>query len=101
MFNLSLVVATNLSSACCISPTGGYLSVKIVTSARSRVKPSLPALIFINNNLIPIQNLVIGVIIAIIEFIITKDFKVSIAVSGLLAGGTYDIVHNLNKIKGE
>lgn len=55
----------------------------------------------ISNKIIPIQNLVIGVIIAIIEFIITKDFKVSIAVSGLLAGGTYDIVHNLNKIKGE
>ncbi len=53
----------------------------------------------ISNKIIPIQNLVIGVIMAIIEFIITKDFKVSIAVSGLLAGGTYDIVHNLNKLK--
>lgn len=53
----------------------------------------------ISNKIIPIQNLAIGVIMAIIEFIITKDFKVSIAVSGLLAGGTYDIVHNLNKLK--
>lgn len=53
----------------------------------------------ISNKIIPIQNLAIGVIMAIIEFIITKDFKVSIAVSGLLAGGTYDIVHNLNKLR--
>lgn len=53
----------------------------------------------ISNKIIPIQNLAIGLVVAIIEFAITKDFKVSIAVSGLLAGGTYDIVHNLNKLK--
>ena len=57
---------------------------------------------FISNNLIPIQNILIGVIVAIIEWIITKDFKVAIALSGLLASGTYDIFHNLEKmIKGE
>ncbi len=53
---------------------------------------------FISNNLIPIQNILIGVVIAIVEWIITKDFKVAIALSGLLASGTYDIVHNLNKL---
>ncbi len=53
---------------------------------------------FIDNNLIPVQNIVIGLVIAIIEFIITKDFNTSIALSGLLAGGSYDLVHNLNKI---
>lgn len=53
---------------------------------------------FISNNLIPIQNILIGVIVAIIEWIITKDFKVAIALSGLLASGTYDIAHNLNKL---
>ena len=53
----------------------------------------------IKNNLIPIQNLLIGVIIAIIELVITKDFSTAIALSGLIAGGTYDIVHNLQKIK--
>lgn len=52
-----------------------------------------------SNNLIPIQNIVIGLIIAIIEWIITKDFSTAIAVSGLIAGGTYDIVNNLNKMK--
>lgn len=58
---------------------------------------------FINNNLIPIQNILIGVVVATIEWIITKDFKVAIALSGLIAGGTYDIIHNLDKMirKGE
>ena len=56
----------------------------------------------LNNNLIPIQNILIGVIVAIVEWIITKDFNTAIALSGIMAGGTYDIFHNLNKIrKGE
>ena len=55
----------------------------------------------ISNKIIPVQNLLIGLIIAIIEWIITKDFSTAIALSGLLAGGTYDIVHNLNKLRGE
>ena len=58
---------------------------------------------FINNNLIPIQNILIGVVVAIIEWIITKDFKVAIALSGLFAGGVYDVINNTNKMirKGE
>lgn len=55
----------------------------------------------ISNKIIPVQNLLIGLIVAIIEWIITKDFKTAIALSGLLAGGTYDIIHNLNKMRGE
>ena len=55
----------------------------------------------ISNKIIPIQNLAIGLIIAVIEWIITKDFKVAIALSGILAGGTYDILHNLEKLRGE
>ena len=53
---------------------------------------------FINNKLIPIQNILIGLIVAIIEWIITKNFKVAIAVSGLLSGGLYDVGHNLQKL---
>lgn len=45
---------------------------------------------------IPIQNLVIGVIIAIVNWIITKDFDAAIAASGLFAGGVYDLVSNLS-----
>lgn len=53
---------------------------------------------FINNKLIPIQNIVIGLIVAVVEWIITKDFSTAIALSGLIAGGTYDIFHNLEKM---
>lgn len=54
-----------------------------------------------NNKLIPIQNLLIGIIVAVIEFIITRDFSVAIAMSGLIAGGTYDIGNNLKKMTDE
>lgn len=53
---------------------------------------------WISNNLIPVQNVAVGLIIAIIEWIITKDFNIALATSGLFAGGTYDIVHNLDKM---
>jgi ABC-type anion transport system duplicated permease subunit len=57
---------------------------------------------FINNKLIPMQNILIGVIVAGIEWIVTKDFSTAIALSGIIAGGTYDVFHNLEKIvKGE
>lgn len=51
-------------------------------------------------NKIPLQNITIGLIVAIIEFIITKDFKLSLLVSGMTAGGTYDLIYNLNEILG-
>ena len=51
-----------------------------------------------NNNLIPVQNILIGVIVALIEWAITKDFSTALALSGLIAGGSYDIFHNLEKI---
>lgn len=55
-----------------------------------------------NNKLIPIQNILIGVIVAGIEWIVTKDFSTAIALSGMIAGGSYDVFHNLEKIvRGE
>lgn len=57
---------------------------------------------FVKNNTIPVQNILIGLIVAVIEWIVTKDFSLAIAVSGLIAGGSYDVFHNLEKIvKGE
>lgn len=57
---------------------------------------------FINNKLIPMQNILIGVIVAGIEWIVTKDFSTAIALSGIIAGGSYDVFHNLEKIvRGE
>lgn len=51
-----------------------------------------------NDKIIPLQNLAIGLVIAAIEWFVTKDFNTAIALSGLLAGGTYDVFHNLNKL---
>lgn len=53
---------------------------------------------YISNNLIPIQNIAIGLIIAIIQWIITKNFSVAVSLSGILAGGIYDIPTNLLKL---
>lgn len=53
---------------------------------------------FVSNNIIPIQNIAIGLIMAVVGWFISKDFSTAIALSGLVAGGTYDIVHNLNKL---
>lgn len=52
----------------------------------------------ISNKIIPLQNLAIGVIVAVIEWIITKDFSTAIMLSGIMAGGVYDITHNLKKL---
>ncbi len=53
---------------------------------------------FIKNELIPLQNLGIGIIVAIVEWIITKDLNAAIITSGIMAGGVYDIFHNIEKI---
>ena len=68
------------------------LLVALVLGAISKKNPK------ISNKLIPVQNLIVGLIVAGIQWIITKDFSVAVALSGVLAGGTYDIVHNLEKI---
>lgn len=52
----------------------------------------------LNNKLIPMQNIAVGLIVAIIEWIVTKDFKVAIALSGIFAGGAYDVINNINKM---
>lgn len=67
----------------------------IVTIICGFITKKMPKL---SNNIIPIQNLLIGITVAIIEWIITEDFSIAIALSGIIAGGSYDIVHNLNKI---
>ena len=56
---------------------------------------------FISNNLIPLQNIIIGVLIAVGTWIFTKDFSMAIAISGITAGGIYDIAHNLQKLMEE
>ena len=55
---------------------------------------------YINNHLIPIQNLLVGIIVTLVYWLITKDFEAALAITGSLAGGLYDIVHNLEKLIG-
>ena len=53
---------------------------------------------WISNNLIPLQNLIIGVITSLIYYFITKDFSIAIASAGLMTGGAYDLVKNLKDL---
>lgn len=54
-----------------------------------------------NNKRIPLQNLLIGLASFVINFIITRDINGSLVFSGLLAGGTYDLLKNLKKISDD
>ncbi len=49
---------------------------------------------YISSKKIPLQNLIIGICVALIEYFITKDFNTAIAISGLTAGGMYDLYKN-------
>ena len=53
----------------------------------------------INNNLIPIQNLLIGIITSVIYYLITKDISLVLTGVGLFTGGTYDLFKNLMALK--
>ena len=55
----------------------------------------------INSNLIPIQNLLIGIVTSVIYYIITKDVSLVLTGVGLFTGGTYDLLKNLNALKKE
>ena len=67
----------------------------LVSSLLARLSKKNP---LFDNYLIPVQNLLIGVLMALVEWKITKDFKLAVAVSGIMAGGVYDIFHYLNII---
>lgn len=56
---------------------------------------------YIEKNFIPIQNLAIGFIMVVIEFFVTKDFHTAVALSGLMAGGTFDLISNIKKLKDD
>lgn len=53
---------------------------------------------WINNHIIPLQNLLVGIIAAVIYYIITKDVNLVIAGLGLFTGGVYDIGNNIKKL---
>ena len=53
---------------------------------------------YINNNLIIIQNIVIGLSVSIFYFAITKDFNLAITLSGVFAETGYNLIHNIEKL---
>ena len=53
---------------------------------------------FVDSKKIPIQNLIIGIISFVIDYVITKDMNAALIFSGLLAGGTYDLLKNLKEL---
>ncbi len=56
---------------------------------------------YINNNLIIIQNIVVGIIVSIIYYIITKNFNLAITLSGIFAETGYNLIHNIEKLLKE
>ena len=56
---------------------------------------------WISNNLIPLQNLVIGVIMALIYFFFFIDISIAIVSAGIMTGGAYDLVKNLKELVEE
>ena len=67
----------------------------LISWITGRISKKIP---WFENYLIPVQNLLIGISIALTEWIFTKNFQMAIAVSGIAAGGIYDVLHNLNII---
>lgn len=53
---------------------------------------------WVSNNLIPLQNLLIGVIACIVDWVITKDFNGALIGVGLFTGGVYDLGKNLKSL---
>ena len=46
------------------------------------------------------QNIVIGLIVCIVEYVITKDLNIAVAMSGLISGGTYDLGKSIKQFAG-
>ena len=73
------------------------MNTEIIMSLITIVVTFILGLIVKTDNLIPLQNLVIGIIVSLIYYFMTKDVSINIALSGLLSGGTYDIFENLKE----
>ena len=73
------------------------MNTEIIMSLITIVVTFILGLIVKKDNLIPLQNLVIGIIVSLIYYFMTKDVSINIALSGLLSGGTYDIFKNLKE----
>lgn len=50
---------------------------------------------WVSNKIIPLQNLIVGIIACLIDYLITKDFNGALIGVGLFTGGVYDLGKNL------
>ena len=73
------------------------MNTEIIMSLITIVVTFILGLIVKTDNLISLQNLVIGIIVSLIYYFMTKDVSINIALSGLISGGTYDIFKNLKE----
>ena len=53
---------------------------------------------YINNNLIIIQNIIIGLCASLVYYLVTKDFNLAITMSGIFAETGYNLIHNVQKL---
>lgn len=53
---------------------------------------------YINNNLIIIQNIIVGILASFFYYLITKDISTAITLSGLFAETGYNLFHNIEKL---
>lgn len=55
---------------------------------------------YVNNHIIPLQNIVIGVVVSIIYYLATGDVNVLVSSSSAIATIIYDAVHGFEKLIG-
>ncbi len=67
----------------------------LISWITGKIAKKLP---WFDNYLIPVQNMLIGLCISLTEWCFTGNFQTAIAVSGIAAGGIYDVLHNINII---
>lgn len=53
---------------------------------------------FIENKMIPLQNLIVGIVISIIYYYITRDIEATIVICGIGTGGVYDLGKSIKEL---
>ena len=65
--------------------TAGTIIITIVLGFISKKYTKL------DSKKIPLQNMFVGLFVFLVQYLITKDVNVAVAVSGILSGGAYDL----------
>jgi len=72
------------------------LGTVIFTLILGQVVKKIPSLD--KKKIIPIQNLCVGLFVFGTQYLITRDINISVALSGILSGGVYDIGKAIKQI---